>query len=369
MSTLQKHPRFTSEDASNMTAGYDFSLSRTTQYLIPTDLLIDVETKLGMMSHINPDESVNQTKANYLIANVSGSYYVAERAVSAGFAYCSIGQQWKQLHEIEQGNNEVSFRYGGGADYDITSRDDKWKFGVEVEKIDCSANRYQAREVLGTTLWSKEQDGSLQSSDGFELVSPLMPLYNDEVIEDALISVRRFLDAGFDDKCGGHFNISNDDEQPIETARRLKHSINLLYGMYPNRVENSYCKAIKFSRMIRSRDKYQAIRMHGNRIEIRLFPAVETYAQMRWRIGLVRILVSETYSGMGILALIKNIMNGKSALSKHFAKIYNTDKLLNMLSRATTMAEKYGNYPVNMIAKCRLVIETATKEESGLGKA
>ena len=76
------------------------------------------------------------------------------------------------------------------ADYQSLSRSDKstgktiWRVGFEVEKEDDDACGIHYREVYDRTGWGKENDGSLDSCIGYELVSPTFDLFTNDMDND-----------------------------------------------------------------------------------------------------------------------------------------------------------------------------------------
>jgi hypothetical protein len=351
-----------------MKQAFDFTRSRVSQFQLDDCDTILVETSLGTIDHVSFDRVANRRKMQTLIGqDINGIYKTREILIAEGYSFTTdrLNNPWIMGNPT---SGQEVFGYASGINYDLSVDDDQWLFGVEVEKEDYDMKVSEtAEKVLSNTLWVKERDGSLGDT-GFELKSPMLPLGDDKTIIDSFKSVEKYLNCASTEKCGGHINLSNKNESPKETVMRVKHSINLIYAMYPKRELIHYCQFKRFSRMINSRDKYQAIRMWDNRIEFRLFPAVETITQLKWRVGLVRILVSDRYSGMGLLSLLKEILNPKSVIAKHLSKVYSSDKLVDVCRRYVKFASTYGAYKNSLLAKCQVMVEVANAEQDSLAK-
>lgn len=171
-----------------------------------------------------------------------------------------------------------------------------WNFGFEAEKMDVDyAETGNAIKLAHTTGYKKEYDGSL-GSDGFELISPILPLFNQQVIDESIYPVADLLNADTDDKCGGHINLSNNSITSREILKGIKGSVPLLYSLYDKRMNNRYCQAKKFGTYLRNPSKYSALYVkNASVLEIRLFPAIKNKKVLQNRIDLLRILTSEMF--------------------------------------------------------------------------
>lgn len=171
-----------------------------------------------------------------------------------------------------------------------------WNFGFEAEKMDSHyAETGNAIKLAHTTGYKKEYDGSL-GSDGFELISPILPLFNQQVIDESIYPVADLLNADTDDKCGGHINLSNNSITSREILKGIKGSVPLLYSLYDKRMNNRYCQAKKFGTYLRNPSKYSALYVKNSSVlEIRLFPAIKNKKVLQNRIDLLRILTSEMF--------------------------------------------------------------------------
>lgn len=166
--------------------------------------------------------------------------------------------------------------------------------GLEIEKQDervlysMEYDEFKRR----FPLWHKVRDGSL-GEYGFELHSPIMPL-TPEKIAQYIRGNRHLLDCvnAYDDsECGGHVNISDPDRTPWELFDDIAGYVPLLCALYPSRASNDYCKARPKVEMVQHHEKYQALRVKRDCVEIRIFPAVVDIDRLKWRLELVRYMM------------------------------------------------------------------------------
>lgn len=225
------------------------------------------------------------------------------------------------------------------------SKDSQFKIGFEVEKEDESVFETDyAEELFNTTGWAKEKDSSL-GDGGYELVSPIFNLMDNDAITRSILEVDELVNAKFSNRCGGHINISDSDKTPCEMLRAIGAYMPLLYAIYPKRLTNTYCKAKKLERLFSDADKYQAIAIKSNRLEIRIFPAVRSVRNLLWRAELVRIMIAgygKTYE-----QILKDMIDNTSALHGHLRDIYTINEI-------NDRAAKYKKY-VSEIEEIELI--------------
>lgn len=169
-------------------------------------------------------------------------------------------------------------------------------FGFEAEKQDYDfRDRDNAIKLAFNTGFKKERDGSL-GDGGFELISPVLPLNNDAVINEVLAPVRDILDAGTTDKCGGHINVSIVGQTSKDILKKVKGSLPIFYSIYEKRLNNTYCGAQQFGTYLRAPRKYQSFYIKSQDIlEFRIFPAIKNNTILKNRIDLMRIVFNELY--------------------------------------------------------------------------
>ena len=231
-------------------------------------------------------------------------------------------------------------------------------FGFEAEKQDHAfRDRENAIKLAFQTGFKKERDGSL-GDGGFELISPVLPLNNDAVINEVLSPVRDILDADTTDKCGGHFNVSIVGQTSKDILKKVKGSLPIFYSIYEKRLNNTYCGAYPFSTYLRSPRKYQSFYIKNNDIlEFRIFPAIKNNTILKNRIDLMRIVLNELY-GKTHNKVILDMAKKDSNLYKFMLNVVcngDMDKFKSKIKSFITMSAKY---------KCGIVtLHTIKKDE------
>lgn len=229
-------------------------------------------------------------------------------------------------------------------------------FGFEAEKQDYTfRDRENAIKLAFETGFKKERDGSL-GDGGFELISPVLPLNNDAVINEVLAPVRDILDAETSDRCGGHINVSINGVQSKDILKKVKGSLPIFYSIYEKRLNNSYCQAQQFGTYLRSPRKYQSFYVKNNEIlEFRIFPAIKSNTILKNRIDLMRIVLNDLYGKTHNKVILE--------MAKKNSKLYNfmlnvvcngdMDKFKNKFKTFITLSAKYkcGIVTFNTIKK------------------
>ena len=229
-------------------------------------------------------------------------------------------------------------------------------FGFEAEKQDYTfRDRENAIKLAFETGFKKERDGSL-GDGGFELISPVLPLNNDAVINEVLAPVRDILDAETSDRCGGHINVSINGVQSKDILKKVKGSLPIFYSIYEKRLNNSYCQAQQFGTYLRSPRKYQSFYVKNNEIlEFRIFPAIKSNTILKNRIDLMRIVLNDLYGKTHNKVILE--------MAKKNSKLYNfmlnvvcngdMDKFKNKFKTFITLSAKYkcGIVTINTIKK------------------
>jgi hypothetical protein len=219
--------------------------------------------------------------------------------------------------------------------------------GLEVEKVDYRYREEgEAWQLLTETAWSKEEDGSL-GSDGYELVSPILPLFDSTRIKEAIAPVRNWIEGDSDERCGGHITLSHKEKSTHDFLNSMKQFAPILYALYPKRLDNRYCKAKSWGYYERNSDKYSAFYPKdtpstiGGRVEIRLFARVRNTENLLWRIDLLQLLVNDTSS---LNQFAQRIGCPESSLYKHFSKQYSHEGIAKKLRLIDEYAKKYGTH-------------------------
>lgn len=337
---LRVHPDFNQEfvnEASRVSEAYDFSISPTELFLIPTNYCVFAFGADGVKyRHYKHDHS--------LVKVLNGRTYQCFRdkaaAELAGFKFSFRTQSFMKEDHPDFYGHETILSYHSSARTDYSLPEDTWKVGVEVEKEDRRYhNNVPVWKLFSETGWAKERDGSL-GDGGFELVSPILPLYDRKRLKKALAPVKVYLNAQHSSNCGGHINLSCKGKSSREVLASLKAGAALLYAIYEPRMANRYCAARQWNRYESMPDKYSAFYLKNDQVcEIRLFPAVRSLKNMMWRLDLVRWLVS--INEKDFVKKILSLDNRNSYLSCHLRQVYSEAKIKNIAQRAIKHYQKW----------------------------
>jgi hypothetical protein len=193
----------------------------------------------------------------------------------------------------EEENESYTRSYHNGS-YKLKMFDDvsEYKIGYEIEKEDL--NTLQSINIDNfenetNYLWRKETDGSLSDCNGFELISPTFELDTEKIFE--LINSNPILinhiNSSISPRCGGHINLSKKDKTGHDVFNMVCGYTPLLYSLYYGRVDKTYSKGKSNKDLQCENEKYQAIRIHDNRIEFRIISAVPNVQTLLWRTKLI----------------------------------------------------------------------------------
>ena len=224
---------------------------------------------------------------------------------------------------------------------------DEWLVGVEVEKVDRDKQQEgDAWKILTETGWSKERDGSL-GSNGYELVSPIMPLFDNERIERATTPVTNWINGKSNEDCGGHITISKKGLTSVQLLESFKHFVPILYSLYPNRLNNDYCRAKQWSKYFSYPERKQAFNIKdgsyqlNGRVEMRLFGRIINQKTLNWRLELIRMLIND---GGNLNQFAQKIGCQESIFYKHFSLQYKHEQIGEKLQLIDRYSKLYGTH-------------------------
>lgn len=179
--------------------------------------------------------------------------------------------------------------------YLIFDDNNLYRIGFEIEKednyikesIDIDSFEYET-----DNKWRKEEDGSLSDYSGYELVSPCFSLDPEAIREyiednDTLID---HINANYSDNCGGHINLSKKGLTGEEFYETIKGYTPLIHALNYDRLNEHYCTPASTNKLKQDKRKYQSIAIWDNRIELRIFSAVESVDQLIWRAELMHLI-------------------------------------------------------------------------------
>jgi hypothetical protein len=216
-----------------------------------------------------------------------------------------------------------------------------WTMGFEVEKEDKDVRRSCYHDDLPSD-WTKERDGSLSDSSGFELISPVYNLF-DRLHEDDIAAsnlLRNHINAKHSTSCGGHIHIGSKLYTTEQLFEGISGFLPVLYSLYEKRLSVNYCKAKKKHEYL-NRDKYSAVFVRDTTLEFRIFPAVKSVDNLYWRIELLRIMVRNF--GKSEHDVLRMLCDRKSILHQHISKVVGDDKMLRKVALFVQYSSIYND--------------------------
>lgn len=220
----------------------------------------------------------------------------------------------------------------------------KFSIGFEIEKEDKEACSIDSTALYRDTEWIKEADSSLDRSIGYELVSPAFDMFSHEMENEISRSedLQQLINAKSSSNCGGHINIASSEYNTKELFEGLSAFMPLLYSMYESRIEKHYSMAKEKHLYLDSNaDKYAAVFIKRNVLEIRIFSAVKSIENLLWRQDLVRIMCNNINKSE--TDVLKMLCNQKSKLYKHLRKVYTQAEIINKIGMFVTFSKNFNH--------------------------
>jgi hypothetical protein len=225
----------------------------------------------------------------------------------------------------------VNGYHSGSYEQKFWTKDPKYKIGFEIEKEDKDVKEsinIHDFESETDSIWRKEKDGSLSDEGGFELISPTFEFNIKKIFElirsnDVLVN---HINADHSHSCGGHINLSERGLTGEQLFDKVKGYTPFLYALYYGRVNKNYCKGKSNDDLKSENDKYQAIKIHSDRIEFRIISAVPNVDTLEWRAKLIRKML--LYPTSDIKQAYFYVETKFKSLLK---QTYKTDEKLNAL--------------------------------------
>jgi hypothetical protein len=220
-----------------------------------------------------------------------------------------------------------------------------WTMGFEVEKEDKDVRKSCYHDDLPDG-WTKENDSSLDTYSGFELISPVYNLF-DKLHEDDIAAsnlLRDHINAKHGSRCGGHIHLGSKLYTTEQLFEGISGFLPMLYSLYQKRLTVNYCKA-KMKHEYLNRDKYSAVYVRDTTIEFRIFPAVRSVENLYWRVELIRIMVRNF--GKSERDVLRMLCDRKSTLHQHISKAVGEDKMLNKVALFVEYSNMYNGADLN----------------------
>jgi hypothetical protein len=273
-----------------------------------------------------------------------GDYYDDDALDRHGIVWVSDTQEYAHQDNVywcedddcyySEEREEFVRGYHNGSYQSITfNNKSKYKIGYEIEKEDETVRnsiRVSDFERETNGYWRKERDGSLCDDSGYELISPTFEFDVDKIfkhIEDNEQLVAH-INASHSYSCGGHIHLSEKDLNGDELFNKIKGYTPLFYALYYGRVNKSYCKGKKNEDLRNENEKYQAIKIHHDRVEFRIISAVPNVETLKWRTKLLMMILQNPTDD-----IIKAYYNVDTKFTKLLKQVYSDEKLTEVKER------------------------------------
>lgn len=222
----------------------------------------------------------------------------------------------------------------------------KYKIGYEIEKEDEDVrNSIDIEDFENDTddLWRKEKDGSLDSESGYELISPTFEFNIDKIFEhiESNCQLVAHIDANTSTSCGGHIHLSEGGLSGEELFDKIKGYTPLFYALYYGRVNKTFCKGKNNRDLQNENEKYQAIKIHHDRVEFRIISAVPNVKTLKWRSKLLMMILQNPTND-----IIKAYYNVDTKFTKLLKQTYSDDRLLELKNRFVKFTKEFEGLDV-----------------------
>ena len=222
----------------------------------------------------------------------------------------------------------------------------KFKIGYEIEKEDETVRnsiRIDDFEDLTNYKWRKEKDGSLDDEAGYELISPTFEFNINKIFEhiegnSELIS---HINAQTSTSCGGHIHLSETGLTGNELFDKIKGYTPLFYALYYGRVNKTYAKGKSNRDLENENEKYQAIKIHYDRVEFRIISAVPNVKTLKWRSKLLMMILQNPTND-----IIKAYYNVDTKFTKLLKQTYSDEKLIELKDRFVKFTKEFENLDI-----------------------
>lgn len=222
----------------------------------------------------------------------------------------------------------------------------KYKIGYEIEKEDETVRnsiRIDNFEEATDSKWRKEKDGSLDSESGYELISPTFEFNIDKIFEhiEGNEQLVAHIDAEISTSCGGHIHLSEKDLNGNELFNKIKGYTPLFYALYYGRVNRSYAKGKSNRDLENENEKYQAIKIHHDRVEFRIISAVPNVKTLKWRTKLLMMILQHPTDD-----IIKAYYNVDTKFTKLLKQTYSDEKLIELKERFIKFTKQFEDLDI-----------------------
>ena len=267
--------------------------------------------------------------------------------------HCDNAYYWESTGEYHydpepEDDEDYTRDYHSGPIHEVNFTDYPQYFvGFEIEKEDAAVKESMYINEFEDVCpsWKKERDGSLDDESGYELISPKFELIPDKIHEHIMSNktIVAHINASISKSCGGHINLSEAGKTGEQLFDELKGYTPLFYALYYKRVDKTYCKGKNNNDLKESNEKYQAIKIHSNRIEYRIVSAVPNVTTLHWRARLIEFIVTHKTSCVKEAFFNANT----SPLRELLMEMYPKDRYNVLMDRLIKFSLQFENINVN----------------------
>jgi hypothetical protein len=285
-----------------------------------------------------------------------GDYYASGRIANAMDIYYHHGEdEWLHIddHPSDEDEDEeedkpqylADYHRGGGRGWRADRHTTKFSMGFEVEKEDHAAKTSCTYDELPHG-WTKERDGSLSDYSGYELISPVYDLFgtlHEEDIEGSDL-LKQHINGTHSGTCGGHIHIASPLHSVEELFELCSGFFPVLYSLYVKRLHVGYAQAKKKHEYL-NRDKRSSIYVRTDTLEFRIFPAVKNVKNLMWRVGLLRIIMSNL--GATERDVLRMLCDVTSPLHQHIASVVGNENMMRKIDLFVEYSSLYNDVDLN----------------------
>lgn len=301
--------------------------------------------------------SESWAERNNDLSRFEGNYYDSDALDYHGIVWCEDDSELHWRDDVYYHEDRGYFTYPEqsyvrgyhNGSYKTLTFDgkSKYKIGYEIEKEDETVrNSIDIDDFEDQTgyKWRKEQDGSLDSECGYELISPTFEFNIDKIFEHIegnplLVS---HIDAEKTTCCGGHIHLSEAGLTGDQLFEKVRGYTPLFYALYYGRVDKTYCKGKCNEDLKNENEKYQAIKIHHDRVEFRIISAVPNVSTLKWRSKLLMMILQHPTNDV-----IKAYYNVDTKFTKLLKQTYSDDKLSILKDRFIKFTRQFEGLDIN----------------------
>jgi hypothetical protein len=222
-----------------------------------------------------------------------------------------------------------------------------YRIGYEIEKEDedvLQSINISDFEEDTDYIWRKERDGSLDDDCGYELISPTFELNIEKIFEliEGNDNLVRHINADISPRCGGHIHLSQKGLNGNQLFEKIKGYTPLFYALYYGRVSKTYSKGKSNRDLQEDNEKYQAIKIHHDRVEFRIISAVHNVTTLKWRTKLLMMILQNPTSD-----IIRAYYNVDTKFTKLLKQTYSDDKLVILKQRFINFTAQFEGLDIN----------------------